>query len=107
MRKLSGSVELELESMGKAEPYRAIGHRLERVREAYGISQSEFARRIGVRPHTFNGWLKGDKRPGVDTALDIRKEFHVSLDYLYAGDTSTLGVKLEYAIRHGKRLADL
>lgn len=90
-----------------AEVYAAIGERLEKVRRAYGISQSEFARRIKVKPHTFNGWLTGKKRPGVDTALDIRREFHVSLDYLYAGDTATLGVKLEFAIRHGKRLADL
>jgi transcriptional regulator with XRE-family HTH domain len=81
--------------------------RIERVRAAYGLSQSDFARRIGVKPHTYNGWLDGEKRPGVDTALKIRKEFHVSLDYIYAGDTSSLPVKLELAIRRGVLLADL
>lgn len=107
MRKVNEATELELGAVPMAEAYAAIGERLEKVRKAYGISQSEFARRIKVKPHTFNGWLTGKKRPGVDTALDIRQEFHIPLDYLYAGDTSALGVKLEYAIRHGKRLADL
>lgn len=90
-----------------AAPYRAIADRLERVRVAYELSQSDFARRIGVAPHTFNGWIKGDKRPGIDTALVIRRELNVSLDYLYAGDASTLSVKLHHAIRHGVPLSKL
>lgn len=90
-----------------AAPYGPIAERLEKVREAYGLTQSEFARRIGVAPHTFNGWLKGDKRPGIDTALVIRREFSVSLDYLYAGDASTLSVKLHHAIRHSVPLSKL
>jgi transcriptional regulator with XRE-family HTH domain len=69
--------------------YRDIGERLEKIRLAHGISQSEFARRIGVKSHTYNGWLSGERRPSVDTALDIRRAFGVTLDHLYAGETLT------------------
>jgi transcriptional regulator with XRE-family HTH domain len=88
-------------------PYKDIAERLGKLLHAYDLTQSAFARRIKVTPHTLNGWLTGERRPGIDTALIIRDEFHCPLDYLYAGDTSTLSVKLHSAIRHGKKLKDL
>jgi transcriptional regulator with XRE-family HTH domain len=87
--------------------YKDIGDRLEKVRLAYGISQAEFARRIGVKSHTYNGWLTGEKRPSVDTAIDICEAFDLTLDYLYRGKARTLSVQLEHAIRYGKRLDDV
>lgn len=87
--------------------YGDIAERLQKICLAYDLTQSEFARRIGVEPHTYNGWMDGRKRPGIDTALKIRREFHVALDYLYAGDASMLPVKLATAIRRCRRLKDL
>ena len=85
-------------------PYADIAKRLEAVQKAYGISQTEFMQRIGMKGHTFSGWLSGERKLKLSTMLRIRATYHVTLDYIYAGDHSGLPLRLANAIRTGKPL---
>ncbi|MDE6868214.1 MAG: helix-turn-helix domain-containing protein [Clostridia bacterium] len=45
------------------------------------LSQSDFARRIGVKQGQVSEWLKGKAKPGYDTLRAMAKAFSVSADY--------------------------
>lgn len=46
-----------------------------------GLSQTEFAKRIGVKQGQVSEWLKGKAKPGYDTLRQISLAFEVSADY--------------------------
>lgn len=46
-----------------------------------GVTVSEFARRIGVRPSQVSEWLYGKAKPGYDNLQAIAVAFNVSADY--------------------------
>jgi hypothetical protein len=43
-----------------------VGERLKRRREALGLSQREFAKKIGVYPSTIQRWELGQRKPGAE-----------------------------------------
>ena len=53
------------------------------------ISQSDFARQIGVKPGLVNDWKRGKAKPGYDSLRAMAKAFIVSADYF-------LGLKEDY-----------
>lgn len=85
-------------------PHEAIGKRLAQLRAAYGLNQTEFTRRLGLKPATYSLWESGERRPGIDSAIEICGEFKVTLDWLYMGIHEGLSIKLAHAMRHGKTL---
>jgi transcriptional regulator with XRE-family HTH domain len=85
-------------------PYAEIGKRLETLIAIHDIDQAQFASRLGLKQSTVSGWISGVRRPGIDSGIAIRKVFHITLDWLYDGDRGTLPVKIDDAIRHGKKL---
>jgi len=50
-----------------------------------GLTQSEFARLLGVDRHQVNRWLRGKKRPNLDTLRRLQKATGLSLDDLTKG----------------------
>ena len=54
-----------------------------------GISQSEFARKINVKPSQVSEWCSGKSKPGYDNLRAMSVAFNVSADYF-------LGIKDEY-----------
>ena len=46
-----------------------------------GISQSEFARKIGVKHGLVNDWLRGKAKPGFDCLRAMVKAFNVPAEY--------------------------
>jgi len=46
------------------------------------ITQTEFAKRIGVKQSQVSEWLKGKCKPGYDILKNISLSFNVSADYL-------------------------
>lgn len=54
-----------------------------------GLSQTQFARRIGVKPSQVSEWLKGKAKPGYDMLKQISLSYHISADYF-------LGITDEY-----------
>ena len=56
--------------------------RLKELREDMGISQYEFADRLGVAQSTVGGWESGKREPNFDTMQKIANFFGVTVDYL-------------------------
>ena len=49
--------------------------------EDSGITQTEFAKRIGVKQSQVSEWLRGKAKPGYDTLKAMATAFEVSADY--------------------------
>lgn len=45
------------------------------------MSQSTFAKKIGVKPSQVSEWLKGKAKPGYDTLKQMATALNVSADY--------------------------
>jgi transcriptional regulator with XRE-family HTH domain len=45
------------------------------------LNQSEFARKVGVKPSQVSEWLKGKAKPGYDMLKNISSSFNISADY--------------------------
>jgi transcriptional regulator with XRE-family HTH domain len=45
------------------------------------MSQSDFARNIGVKPSQVSEWLKGKAKPGYDMLKSMAIAFNISADY--------------------------
>ncbi|HBK02194.1 MAG TPA: XRE family transcriptional regulator [Clostridiales bacterium] len=54
-----------------------------------GLTQSAFAKKIGVKQSQVSEWLKGKAKPGYDSLKAMAQEFNVSADYF-------LGLSDEY-----------
>ncbi len=64
-----------------------IGRRVEAIRKALGFeSQEEFAIEIGLNKSTYSQIKTGERRLSLDTALVMRTQYRIPLDYLYFGD---------------------
>lgn len=63
-----------------------IGGRIAAVITAQGISQREFARRIGVSSGYLSEVINNHKTPGAEFLYAILREFGVSVDWLLTGE---------------------
>ena len=45
------------------------------------MSQSAFAKKIGVKPSQVSEWLRGKAKPGYDTLKQMATALNVSADY--------------------------
>lgn len=64
-----------------------IGRRLEALRKALGFaSQEAFAVEIGLDKSTYSSLKSGERRLSLDTALLLRNQYRIPLDFLYFGD---------------------
>jgi transcriptional regulator with XRE-family HTH domain len=68
-----------------------LGARVGQVVTHFQVSQTEFARRIGVSPGFVSEVVRGNKRPGAEFLLAIRKVFGVSVDWLLTGEGTLFG----------------
>lgn len=46
-----------------------------------GISQNEFARKIGAKSGQVSEWLRGKAKPGYDYLKKMAEAFNISADY--------------------------
>lgn len=53
------------------------------LRQGRGLTQEEFAEKIGVAPNTISRIEQNENPMSANVALKIAQEFHVSLDYLF------------------------
>lgn len=72
----------------------AIGERIARIRDAYGLEASEFARFVGWSPQALNNYEKGHRRPDLDQTLKLCRKTGATLDYIYQGHEWTLPARL-------------
>jgi transcriptional regulator with XRE-family HTH domain len=59
-----------------------IAHRLRAARRRAGLSQTEAAKRLGVRPNTISGWEAGTRMPRAPELFELSALYDCSTDYL-------------------------
>lgn len=64
-----------------------IRFNITKYRKAYGISQAEFAKKIGVKSSTVSSWERGANSPDIETLFIICKFFEVTIADMFGGDS--------------------
>jgi len=64
---------------------REVGRRIRELR-GFDLTQSEFARRIGITQSHLSALERGDNEPGAAVLLSISREFGKSVDWLLTGE---------------------
>lgn len=59
-----------------------FNERLKLLRNDAGLSQQEFAKRMGVSKSSINMYERGEREPGLETLEAIADYFNVDMDYL-------------------------
>lgn len=68
----------------------AVGARIELLRVALGLNQTEFAKEANILRVGVANWEAGRQRPGFDAAEKICDRFGVTLDWIFLGREETL-----------------
>ncbi len=68
-----------------------LAARLSLVIAQTGLSQAEFARRIGVSAGFISDVTRGLKKPGAECLHSVRSMFGISIDWLLSGDGTMRG----------------
>ena len=59
-----------------------VADRIKRLREQYGITQSELAKQLGITRSSVNAWEMGISIPSTQYIVELSLLFNVSCDYL-------------------------
>jgi DNA-binding XRE family transcriptional regulator len=78
-------------------PFGDIAARVRWHRDLLGMTQKEYAEKIGQKRATLNNWESGDYRLSLDGALALRKAYGLSLDFMYEGIADALPMTLRNA----------
>ena len=62
-----------------------LSKRIAHLRKKKGMSQSQLAAALNVRPSTIGMYEQGRRVPDLSTLISISRLFGVSLDYLVTG----------------------
>ena len=46
-----------------------------------GLTQTEFAKKVGIKQSQVSEWLKGKAKPGYDLLKQISQSFNISADF--------------------------
>ena len=89
-----------LRGMGlEDKPFGDIATRLRWHRALTGLTQKDYAAKIGQKRATLNNWEGGDYRLSLDGALALRRTYGLSLDFMYEGNDDALPMTLRNAWR--------
>jgi transcriptional regulator with XRE-family HTH domain len=64
-----------------------------------GLTQEDYAAKLGMKRARYGLWEAGTHRLSLDGALAIRKTFGLSLDFMYEGIDDALPMTLRNAWR--------
>jgi len=67
---------------------RAIGQRIRKEREKLNLSRDDFAEIIGLSNYYVGQLERGERQMSLPVLIKIANCLHVSLDYLFFGETS-------------------
>lgn len=63
-----------------------LGQRICEIRTAFGWSQVELAKRLGVAKQTVSNWENENIQPSIEMLVRLAKLFNVTSDYLLGLD---------------------
>lgn len=70
-----------------------VADRIKKLREQYGITQSELAKQLGITRSSVNAWEMGISIPSTQYIVELAQTFSVSTDFLLGVDnTATINV---------------
>jgi DNA-binding XRE family transcriptional regulator len=78
-------------------PFADIAARIRWHRSIMGMTQQEYADRLGVKRSAFSLWEAGSHRLSLDGALALRNKYGLSLDFMYEGIADALPMTLRNA----------
>ncbi|WP_212525877.1 helix-turn-helix transcriptional regulator [Actibacterium sp. MT2.3-13A] len=79
-------------------PYADIAERLVWHRKLLGLDQSEFVEPLhGIKRSAYSNWEAGTSRLSLNGALEIRRVYGLSLDFMYEGIADALPMTLRQA----------
>lgn len=67
-----------------------VGIRIQRLRSAFKITQTQLAERTGFSTSIINNWESGTHPPSLEKAIILREQFGITLDWLYFADVRGL-----------------
>ena len=59
-----------------------VADRIKRLREQYGITQSELSKQLGITRSSVNAWEMGISTPSTQYIVELASIFDVSTDFL-------------------------
>ena len=75
---------LDMDDFSVYSPVR-VGARLRAIRAHFGLSQSQFCKRVGCTVGALSNWENGRQRPEPEVQQDIIDTFDLTLDWLILG----------------------
>lgn len=82
----------------KPKLYPDIAERLRWHRDLLGVDQEELVRPLkGVKRSAYGNWETGTSRLSLDGALELRRVYKLSLDFMYEGIADALPMTLRMA----------
>lgn len=67
-----------------------IGDKIKKLRENYGWTQNELAKKLGLTRSSVNAWEMGLSVPSTQYVVELANLFKVSTDYLLGLDSKIL-----------------
>ncbi|MFC4023538.1 helix-turn-helix domain-containing protein [Oceanobacillus longus] len=65
-----------------------FGRRLENLREKHGYSKKEISSKLGFHDNTYGQYEREERRPALETIMELAEIYHVDIDYLIQGEKS-------------------
>lgn len=79
-----------------------IGERLQRLRVVFNLIQKELAAEIRVSSNRLSQWESDKHPPALDAAINLRRKYGITLDWLYFGDPRGMTAELLRALLAAK-----
>lgn len=84
------------------DPPHVVASRLKALRKELGFkTQVEFALKLGIDKSTYHPFEKGNRPLTFETACLIRREFGISIDWLFFGDLQQSAIQTMAKIGRG------
>lgn len=85
--------------MTDSKPYGEIAARIRWHRKLENLSQADYAKSINAKRSQVSNWETGEQRISIDGAIELRKTYGLSLDFIYEGIEDALPMTLRAALR--------
>lgn len=63
-----------------------LGQRINELRQSFGWSQVELAKRLNISKQTVSNWENDNIQPSIEMLIRLSKQFGVTTDYLLGLD---------------------
>lgn len=74
---------METKYRSEIELMETMGDRIRMLRQESGMTQVVIAKRLNVKPTTYNSWERNASMPKHEKVLELADLFETTLDYLY------------------------